>query len=382
MQFVSLPWFAWMWVTVTLYWLVPRAARLYTLVALSFLFLLSISPISVALLCAFVGLCHMVGNRARVSGPVLIAAIATMVLALIWFKLGITIDSSNLAETVVIPLGLSYYTFRSVHFLMERFADRQPPCSFRDLVAYLFFLPTFVIGPIHRIDDFLRDLKRQRFDSVLLSEGAERILYGYVKISVLSNFLVQRQFGDWIAGLPEQDGALVAYLTVVQTGLNIYLQFSGHSDIAIGFARLLGFRIIENFNWPYLQTNISSFWRAWHISLSRWCRDYIYDSVVSVTRWPALGALMTMFVIGMWHEISMRYLYWGLYHGLGIVVWQYWQTVKTTWLPPVPTRYVPVTDAISILLTVHFVWLSFVIVSVPHPADAIDVYRTLLGVLF
>lgn len=377
MLFVSIPWLGWMVATVAAYWLFPRSLRLYVLAALSCLFLVSVSPVSAVVLTAFVILCHMVGNRDHISGISLGLTILTIVSTLIWFKMGISLDTQNLASTVIIPIGISYYSFRSIHFLMERFTGRLAPCVLKDLIAYMFFLPTFVIGPIHRFDDFIRDQKRQRFDALLLSEGAERIVYGYVKISVLSNFLVERMFGNWILFLPDQEGALVVYLVVVKNGLNIFLQFSGHSDIAIGFARLLGFRIIENFNWPYLQKNISDFWRAWHISLSSWCRDYIYDPVVSMTRKPALGAIMTMFVMGMWHEFSMRYLYWGLYHGLGIVVWQSWQVFKPKVMLPLPKKLRGIGDAAAIILTVHFVWFSFVIVTEKEIKHALSVFSTI-----
>lgn len=377
-EFVSITWLAWMWATVSIYWLVSRAARLYVLAALSLAFLLSIAPLSAGILTGFFVLCHAVGNREQVSVAGLCVAIGVMVGTLVWFKLGIAIDPDNIASTLIIPLGISYYTFRCIHFLMERFSGQQSPCKANELIAYLFFLPTFVIGPIHRIDDFLRDLKRQRFDAALMSDGAERILYGYVKITVLGNFLTERYFGDWIANLPDQDGALVVYLTIVKNGLNIYFQFSGHSDVAIGFARLLGYRVIENFNWPYLQPNISAFWRCWHISLSRWCRDYIYGSVVSFTRLPALGALATMVVIGLWHEISMRYLVWGMYHAAGIVIWQNWQLWKSHLPVLVPPRYGWLGHGFSVVLTVHFVWFSFVILNVEHPLDALGVYHLLL----
>ncbi|MGD9295171.1 MAG: hypothetical protein PVI41_09855, partial [Roseobacter sp.] len=180
MEFISLTWFAWMWGTVTLYWLVPHSARSVVLIGVSALFLLSVSPLSLVLLCGFTLICHFAGNRPAIPARLLGMAVGIMVLTLFWFKLGITADSQTLMETVLIPLGLSYYTFRCIHFLMERFTGRIRACTFRELVAYLFFLPTFVVGPIHRADDFLKDMRRQRFDTALLSEGAERILYGYV----------------------------------------------------------------------------------------------------------------------------------------------------------------------------------------------------------
>ncbi|AXI48501.1 hypothetical protein C1J03_22385 [Sulfitobacter sp. SK012] len=362
MAFVTLSWILWLWGTVLVYWLSPGPVRLLVLALVSLVFLLVYDPLSAALLCIFALMCHIAGNRESVPTAALAAVVSSMVAILIFFKIGVVNRDLALLQTVLIPLGLSFYTFRCVHFMMERYTGRVPICSLRELISYLFFLPTLVVGPIHRIDDYLKDMARQRFDPRMLSEGAERIVYGYVKLAVISNFLVERLFGEWILEHPDQDGALVAYLLIVKNGLNVYLQFSGYSDIAIGFARMLGFRVLENFNWPYLQPNISSFWRSWHISLSRWCREYIYETVVSITRNPALGAISTMLVIGMWHEISTRYIIWGIYHGLGLVIWQYWQGIKARWMPTVPQPLVGFVYALSVLLTVHFVWFGFVII--------------------
>ena len=206
----------------------------------------------------------------------------------------------------------------------------------------------------------------------------ERILYGYVKIAFLGNFLVNARFGNYIQGIDSQQVVLIAYLEMVRGGFSLYFQFSGFADIAIGFSRLLGFRVMENFNWPYLQKNISDYWRCWHISLTSWCRDYVYTSVVSLTRSPALGAIATLLVIGLWHEISLRYLAWGLYHGLGIVFWQQFQRVKT-FLPKIQgTVTRKLVDATSILITVHFVWFGLIIARQPDFTSVLEVWSILL----
>src|SRR5690606_22484260 len=98
----------------------------------------------------------------------------------------------------------------------------------------------------------------------------------------------------------------------------LYFKFSGYSDIAIGVSRLLGFRVMENFHYPFIAQNIGDFWKRWHISLSSWCRDYAYMPVWSRLRNGALAALASMLILGLWHELSWRYLAWGLYHGAGI----------------------------------------------------------------
>ena len=379
MHYLSTTWLLWMWLTVSLYWIAPPAWRLSLLATLTLIFLCTISPTSAALLVAFCGLSHLFGNLLRPTTTGIAAATAIMVGVLFNFKWKQTVDGELLVETLVIPLGLSYYTFRCIHFLIERYKGHIDRATLRELVGYLFFLPTIVVGPIHRFDDYRRDLIRQRFDPALISEGAERILYGYAKIVILGNYLTQGVMGRAIEGVGHPDGALTTYLLTVQTGLNLYFQFSGFSDVAIGFARLLGFRVIENFNWPYLQTNIAAFWRSWHISLSHWCREYIYAPVVAKSRSPFLGAMATMIIIGLWHEISLRFLLWGAYHGIGIAVWQKLQG-RTPVLVPIEEGGIArlALDGVKVLATVHFVWFGFIILTADSVPAVIDTFARLL----
>ena len=157
---------------------------------------------------------------------------------------------------------------------------------------------------------------------------------------------------------------------MVTIGFTLYFMFAGYSDIAIGFARMLGFRIMENFNWPYLKKNISEFWNAWHISLTSWSREYIFTSVIATTRSPALASVASLVSIGLWHEVSVRYLLWGIYHGLAVAIWQRFQTVRKH--SPVTVTSRPARlglDILSTVLTVHFVWLGFLLVRQTSVAD-------------
>jgi D-alanyl-lipoteichoic acid acyltransferase DltB (MBOAT superfamily) len=378
MSYLSPEWLFWLWLTVCLYWLAPRGARRPLLIGLTLAFLLSRSTESAFILVAFCGITHLAGNVMRPVLSNILGAAVTMVAVLVYYKLDTTISTENLLDTLVIPLGLSYYTFRCIHFLVERYKGTVGRVGLSEVAGYLFFLPTIVVGPIHRFDEYKRDELRQRFDGALISEGAERILYGYAKIVVLSNFLVEGVMGDYIASLSDQDGRWVLYLQIVQNGLNLFLQFSGYSDIAIGFARLLGYRVQENFNWPYLQPNISAFWRSWHMSLSRWCRDYIYSVVVANTRSPALGAIATMVAIGLWHEISLRFLLWGAYHAVGIIVWQRTHAWLAGLGHGMPRPVLAFAPALKVMVTVHFVWLGFVILSADGPLEAVETFARLL----
>ena len=378
MNFLSFDWFAWMAGAVAVYWLLPPSWRDRGLAFMTLGFLAFYAPASAIYLILFTLASYYFTRVDPVPGWRVGGVAALIVVVLVHYKLRVAADSGDVVDDVLIPLGLSYYSFRCLHYLIERWRGGLPRHDLGDLVCYLFFLPTIVVGPIHRFEPFRRDLHRKRWDASMLSEGMERILYGYVKIAVLGNFLVSAKIAGWIVALGPEHVALATYLDMVRRGLNIYFQFSGFSDIAIGFALMLGYRVMENFNWPYLQTNISAFWRSWHISLSSWCRDYIYTVVLSFTRSPALGALATLLVIGLWHELSFRYLAWGAWHAAGLIVWQQFQRIK----PMLPTIGHPLArgavHALSLLLTVHFVWFSFVLVSQPDFAAAGRVYATIL----
>lgn len=379
MSFLSIEWLIWMWATIGIYWLIARDWRPWFLMAVSLSFLASVDLVSLALLIAAWGMTTVGAMTKRMTLLMLLGVGGVLAAVLAGFKLQAITTPDSFVEDFGIPLGLSYYTFRCLHVLLERFKGNLANITPLDLACYLFFSPTFVVGPIHRIDTFMRDQKRQRFEITTMVVGAERILFGYVKIVVLSNFLLEGVMEALITHVAATAPWWALYLEVVKDGLNIYLQFSGHCDIAIGFAAMLGFQIIENFNWPYLKRNISEFWQSWHISLSRWCREYIYGPVVAKTRSPALGALATMILIGLWHEISLRYLIWAGYHWLGILAWQKLQLVtpaRTSFQPTMQSRAMHVA---CVLLTLHFVWFSFVILTTPRLADVPARFLALAG---
>jgi alginate O-acetyltransferase complex protein AlgI len=222
-------------------------------------------------------------------------------------------------------------------------------------------------------------MHRRRFDTEELSAGLERILYGYVKIIVLANWLVTGKMNAYIDSISAQHQSMAAYLDCVRYGLNLYFQFSGYSDIAIGFSLAMGFRIIENFNHPYLAPNISCFWQRWHISLSQWCRDYVFMTVIAVTRRPILAVLSSMLAIGLWHELSLRYAAWALYHGLGIAVWHQFQHFKRKIQLPHLVWLKKSLIFFSIAFTMNFVILSFVLTKSNSLAEAFDVFLTIFN---
>lgn len=379
MQFLSPAWIAWMIFTIGIYWLVPLSWRFITLITISGAFLAIHDPLSLIILLSLTLWTYGMTRRPEVDGWSCLATCFVIVAVLGWYKVQVIqdLDIQNLSAAAI-PLGLSYYSFRLLHYAIERYKAAVEPADLPEFLAYLFFIPTLVVGPIHRYPQFHKDYHRARLDLDLVSEGLERIVFGYAKIAILGNYLVNNQMSHYIGSIDPQHAALIYYLEIARNGLNLYLQFSGFSDIAIGFARLLGFRVMENFQWPYLQPNISRYWQCWHMSLTSWCRQYIYTSVVSITRNPALGAVATLIVIGLWHEVSLRYIAWGCYHGAGIVLWQRWQHWKGH-LPVMEAPMIgPLLHGLSVLITVHFVWFGLVIVTQPDFETVWRIWQTVL----
>lgn len=304
-----------------------------------------------------------------------VAALATVFLAAKSLQNTFSVDFNH----QIMTLGLFFYILRQIHYITERHKKKLTNHSFLEYLSYLFFFPTLFAGPINSFPEFYRDMHRRRFDKEELSAGLERILYGYVKIVVLANWLVTGKMSAYIDSISAQYNSMAAYLDCVRYGLNLYFQFSGYSDIAIGFSLAMGFRVIENFNHPYLAPNINCFWQRWHISLSQWCRDYVFMSVIAVTRRPILAVLSSMLVIGLWHELSLRYAAWALYHGFGIAVWHQFQHFKRkihlpqhVWLKKGLTFF-------SIVCTMNFVILSFVLTKSNSLAEAFEVFLTILN---
>jgi alginate O-acetyltransferase complex protein AlgI len=363
----------WLAFTVAMSWTVPRRLLPLAWSGLCAVYLGYYSPWSLpmlALVTATTGLALITG-RGR-HGLVLSTVGFCGLLFVVYRSLGAT---SGVLDTLGV-LGFAYYVLRAIHVLLEGYAGRLPAMRWPDLMSYLWFLPTIQVGPIHRFQPFHRDLARRRWDNELFSRGMQRILWGYAKIILLANYLVNDKFASWVGSM-DPSSWWYHYLDTLQYGLNLYFKFAGYSDIAIGFSLMIGFRVMENFNFPFLARDISDFWRRWHISLSSWCRDYVYTPVFSITRVPALAAIATMLVLGLWHELSLRYLLWGAWHGLGIAVCQQWKRSRAAstlnagvsgkfWAP------------VALFVTLNFVILSFVITGADSIPEMLDRWQVLL----
>ncbi|MRR13808.1 MBOAT family protein, partial [bacterium] len=239
--------------------------------------------------------------------------------------------SSSFSVTVpqvTLPLGLSFVTFALVHFLVEAYRGAVVP-GVANFALYAFFFPTVTLGPIKRYPDFASDLESLTESKDALptggdfSEGLVRILRGLVR-----KFVVADTVAVLVPYMTEPGGSrAMAVVGIIAFSLRIYYDFAGYSDIAIGVARLFGFRIMENFDRPYLQRNISEFWKHWHISLTRFITEYVFIPLGgSRASWwrVAVNTMVAMGVSGLWHGAGWNFVAWGLYHGAGLALPRWW----------------------------------------------------------
>jgi len=224
------------------------------------------------------------------------------------------------AMSIILPIGISFHTFQSMSYLIDVYRGEQ--AAIRNPIDYALFIaffPQLVAGPIVRARDFFRDLYHWRPPTALeAQQGAFQVVFGLAKKMVLADqfALLADAYFQNPGALP---GALPAWSGVLAFAMQIFFDFSGYTDIAIGSAALLGFRFPVNFRRPYLAAGIADFWRRWHISLSTWLRDYLYISLGGNRggRWRTYRNLMlTMLLGGIWHGASWNFLIWGGYHGL------------------------------------------------------------------
>jgi D-alanyl-lipoteichoic acid acyltransferase DltB (MBOAT superfamily) len=232
-------------------------------------------------------------------------------------------DAGLSAFKVLLPVGISFYTFESISYAIDVYRGRIP--AERSLIRYAFFIaffPKLVAGPILRAGDFLPQLKHR---PSLTREDVDfaiwRITKGLIKKVLLADFIAA-SFADMVFASPTEYSSLENLLALYAFTLQIYADFSGYSDIAIGAARLLGFRISENFNRPYQATDIADFWRRWHMTLSTWLRDYVYyplgGSRVGAGR-TYVNLWITMFLVGIWHGASWNFVIYAMIQASAMV---------------------------------------------------------------
>ena len=242
---------------------------------------------------------------------------------------------------IVMPIGISFYTFQALSYVIDVYRrEVWPQKNPLSLALYVSLFPQLIAGPIVRYHDVDQQLSAREHKAAVFSEGIDRFIYGLSKKVLLSN--VFAQIADGIFNRTT-DGltCLLAWFGAAAYTLQIYFDFSGYSDMAIGLGKMFGFRFLENFNYPYISRSVTEFWRRWHISLSSWFRDYVYIPLGG-NRCSSARHICNLMVVwgltGFWHGANFTFLAWGLYFGVLLIVEKYALTRLLDRLPRAVTH--------------------------------------------
>jgi alginate O-acetyltransferase complex protein AlgI len=289
-------------------------------------------------------------ERGRRGTPLLWSGIIINLAILAFFKVLTTYGANSLAwsslpESVistvgglVIPIGLSYVTFQAISYLVDIWRGNTPAeTNFVRLTVYLLFFPKIVSGPLIRFKPFNDQIDNLAPSMDDVASGFRRIFAGFIKRTLLANQLAL--VANAVFRLPTPNiEPWFAWLGLIAYTLQIYFDFSGYTDIALGLGQMIGIRLPENFNFPYIAQSVSDFWRRWHISLTTWFREYVFFPLERRRfKWAGqqINILIVFFLTGLWHGFKPTFIIWGLLHGLAIVVESigFGSWLKNVWQP-------------------------------------------------
>jgi D-alanyl-lipoteichoic acid acyltransferase DltB (MBOAT superfamily) len=264
---------------------------------------------------------------------------------------------------IFLPVGISFFTFQSMSYTIDVYRKQLTPLEkIQDFAFYISFFPQLVAGPIVRARDFIPQIRKPLFVSnEMLGRGIFLIISGLFKKAILSDY-ISVNFVDRIFDNPNLYSGIENLFGLYGYALQIYCDFSGYSDMAIGIALLLGFHFNINFDSPYQSASITEFWRRWHISLSSWLRDYLYISLGGNRKGKLrtyINLIITMLLGGLWHGPSLRFVCWGAIHGFGLAIHKlvmgFFPKMK-----PSGDKMKPVWKVFGIIFTFHFVCFSWI----------------------
>jgi D-alanyl-lipoteichoic acid acyltransferase DltB (MBOAT superfamily) len=328
------------------------------------------------------------GERSRRVAVVVSAGVT--LLPLLWFKYygflslnvknglsAVGLSSPLPLVELILPVGISFYTFMAVSYVVDVHRGRLSPAPWLDFFLYLSFFPHLVAGPIVRGEELLPQFRRPRDPRRLdVAGGTWLILRGLFKKVVISSY-VAAAIVDPVFADPARYGALDVLVAIYGYAIVIYADFSGYTDIAIGVVTLLGFRFPQNFNRPYVARTVQEFWRRWHMTLSRWLRDYLYIPLGGSRRGDRrtyVNVMLTMLLGGLWHGAAWTFVLWGGLHGAGLAVGR-WRRERrrAAGLDPLATD--PMARFRQEVATFHLVCLGWIF----FRADSIGTAFAVLG---
>jgi len=285
-------------------------------------------------------------------------------------------------------LGYSYIAFRLIHVLRDKQTGRLPELSLPEFGTYVVFFPTLAAGPIDRAERFIKDLQKEfTLNQDELLQAGQRIVIGLFKKFVIADMLALIALNDALAIQARTTGWMWIHLYAYT--FQIYFDFSGYTDIAIGIGRLVGIKLPENFISPYTKPNLTQFWNNWHMTLTQWFRSYFFNpfnrwmrGYKKIPMWVMIliGQLSTMVLIGLWHGITWNFILWGAWHGLGLFIQNRWSDFMKTRSKSINPRVQQALQIGGVLLTFHFVALGWVFFALSEPALSQSVLMKLFGI--
>ncbi len=264
---------------------------------------------------------------------------------------------------IFLPVGISFFTFQSLSYIIDIYRERITPLKrWIDYIFYVSFFPQLVAGPIVRARDFIPQMyKEPTVNRSEFGEGLFLVVCGLFKKCVISDY-ISLNFVDRVFDAPLLYSGVENLLAVYGYALQIYCDFSGYSDMAIGIALLLGFRFNINFDSPYQSATITEFWRRWHISLSSWLKDYLYISLGGNRKGKLrtyMNLIITMLLGGLWHGAALRFILWGAIHGVALAIHKLLMSIFK-WLKPTGSEMTPEGRIFGIFITFHLVCFSWI----------------------
>lgn len=353
-------------IVLALYYLVPNKFKNLILLISSFIFYFYGEP-KYVLLMAFsiisTYICGILVDKYRGTKTAKLFLILEIIISiglLIYFKYAdFIINNINLwlsqkidLINVLLPIGISFYTFQMISYVVDIYrGEVKVQKNILKLATYVSLFPQLIAGPIVRYSTIEKQLENREYSINKFSLGVRRFVIGLGKKVLIANVigtLVNTFF------ISEDKSILFYWLYAIGVMLQIYFDFSGYSDMAIGLGKMFGFDFLENFNYPYIATSITDFWRRWHISLSSWFRDYVYIPLggnrVSKIKW--IRNIMVVWILtGLWHGAEWNFIIWGIYFGILLIIEKLFLLKKTEKIP----------KFLKVIYTLFFVMISFII---------------------
>jgi D-alanyl-lipoteichoic acid acyltransferase DltB (MBOAT superfamily) len=283
---------------------------------------------------------------------------------------------------IFLPVGISFFTFQSLSYTIDVYRRNiEPLHTFLDYAFFVSFFPQLVAGPIVRARDFIPQIRQPlKVTNAMISAGIYLIICGLFKKAIISDY-IGINFVDRIFDNPSLYSGIENLLGIYGYGLQIYCDFSGYSDMAIGIALLLGFRFRINFDSPYKSVNVTEFWRRWHISLSSWLRDYLYISLGGNRKGKIrtyVNLIITMLLGGLWHGASWNFIIWGGLHGAGLAVHKFYLSVTQQNKETISNTR-SINHWVKVFFTFHFVMFAWIFFRNPSLSDCKTILLQIVG---